>query len=213
VSAQIVSTFLHPPELPRLARQSVAGHPSWAYVAADDGKPVQATVSPVFAMWERQLAPRPPTKTDADGRFRLDSGVPGTMYGMSIIPVADKDLNIDSREVWLPADGRELDIGVVRLVKKISEDSPFDTSAGVGLSVHNRGGHAMVTSLMPDSPATKAGIKQGDLVLEIDGKPVGDLDGTAVKHMLSGDEGSRVVVRVQTGEEAPREVSFTRARY
>ena len=42
---------------------------------------------------------------------------------------------------------------------------------------------ALVSGVMEDSPAGKAGLKRGDLIIELDGKPVGD--STSLRNMVS----------------------------
>jgi len=44
---------------------------------------------------------------------------------------------------------------------------------GVGLAERNDGGQgAIITSVQPDSPAAKAGIRENDIVLSVDGEPI-----------------------------------------
>jgi S1-C subfamily serine protease len=43
----------------------------------------------------------------------------------------------------------------------------------VGLAERNDGGQgAIITSVQPDSPAAKAGIREDDIVLSVDGEPI-----------------------------------------
>jgi Do/DeqQ family serine protease len=63
----------------------------------------------------------------------------------------------------------------------------------------------LITDLYPGGPAERAGLKQGDLILSVDGQPVIDESGLnyRVATRRSGDE---VVLEVRHGREAPRAV-------
>ncbi len=95
------------------------------------------------------------------------------------------------------------------------------TFSGIGAEIEIRDNRLRIASPLEDSPAWKAGVLAGDIVLEIDGKPVSeifaDLKSDAEKSReaikrLTGDEGTvvRLRVRHESGEE--REIAITRAR-
>lgn len=67
---------------------------------------------------------------------------------------------------------------------------------GVGMEVGMKKGLITVVAPMKDSPAEKAGIKAGDIVVEIDGKKTEDMDiDTAISH-IRGDVGTQVQLAV-----------------
>ena len=88
--------------------------------------------------------------------------------------------------------GRQIGIGVTPLTKQLSEH--FGVESG-----------AMINSVRENSPAAKAGLKAGDIVVEVDGKPVkgeGDIS-RAVREKKQGEVtltvvrgGSRQTVKV-----------------
>ena len=81
----------------------------------------------------------------------------------------------------------------------------------VGLFVAKRLGFATVVSMLPGSPAEKAGIKLGDLLDLVDGTSTRELSVVQIMRMLAGPPGSTVtvaVVREARGE--PQKMTLTR---
>jgi len=70
---------------------------------------------------------------------------------------------------------------------------------GVGMWVAGRGGKTVVIMPFTGSPAYKAGIRPGDVILEVDGKSTEGLNTNQVADMLKGPKGT--VVRVTIGRE------------
>jgi carboxyl-terminal processing protease len=83
---------------------------------------------------------------------------------------------------------------------------------GLGIEVTMENGFVKVVSPIDDTPAQRAGMKAGDLVVRLDEKPVKGMTlGEAVK-IMRGTPGSDIVLTViREGEEAPLKVSITRA--
>ena len=82
----------------------------------------------------------------------------------------------------------------------------------VGLFVAKRLGFATVVSMLPGSPAEKAGIKLGDLLDLVDGTSTRELSVVQIMRALAGPPGSTVtlaVVREARGE--PQKMTLTRA--
>jgi carboxyl-terminal processing protease len=80
---------------------------------------------------------------------------------------------------------------------------PEPGPASVGVFLSKRYGYAPVVSVLPGSPADKAGIKPGDLIDRINETATRELSVTQLERMLAGDSGSQVtlwVVRESRGE-------------
>ncbi len=89
---------------------------------------------------------------------------------------------------------------------------------GVGMkivSVPLRGGQwtTTVTEPMPGSPAFRAGIRPGDVLVKVDGKPTLDLDGEMVAKRLKGPKGTIVQVTVsREGYDSALDFTLTRGQ-
>jgi carboxyl-terminal processing protease len=82
---------------------------------------------------------------------------------------------------------------------------------GVGMTVQQRENQTVVLSPFVGSPAYKAGIRPGDIILKVDGKSCDGLTTTEVADMLKGAKGT--VVHISLGREGwdkPIEVTVTR---
>lgn len=81
---------------------------------------------------------------------------------------------------------------------------------GIGAYVAVEAGRVVI-SPMPDSPAERAGLQDGDVVLEADGQPLGDEGLEAVVAMVRGEAGTSLILLVErAGELEPIEVRVVR---
>lgn len=81
--------------------------------------------------------------------------------------------------------------------------------SGIGISVENYNGQCRVVSPIPGTPADKAGIQSGDIVLRVDSTDVTKLTLDESVSLMRGPEGTSVTVIVQRGA---AELSFTMIR-
>src|SRR5580700_5570802 len=82
---------------------------------------------------------------------------------------------------------------------------------GVGMTVQQRENQTVVLAPFVGSPAYKAGIRPGDVVLKVDGKSCDGLTTTEVADMLKGAKGTVVHISLgREGWEKPIEVTVTR---
>ncbi|URE09438.1 TSPc, partial [Musa troglodytarum] len=79
---------------------------------------------------------------------------------------------------------------------------------GVGLfiNVEPKSGNLVVLSCIEGSPADRAGIHEGDELIEIDGENLAGLDSEAAARKLRGRVGTTVRVKLHSGVQLPREV-------
>jgi carboxyl-terminal processing protease len=83
---------------------------------------------------------------------------------------------------------------------------------GLGIEVTMENGFVKVVSPIDDTPAERAGMKAGDLVVRLDEKPVKGMTLADAVKIMRGEPGSIIVLTViREGEEAPIKVSITRA--
>jgi carboxyl-terminal processing protease len=82
---------------------------------------------------------------------------------------------------------------------------------GVGMTVQQRENQTVVLAPFVGSPAYKAGIRPGDIILKVDGKSCDGLTTTEVADMLKGAKGTIVHITLgREGWEKPIEVTVTR---
>jgi carboxyl-terminal processing protease len=82
---------------------------------------------------------------------------------------------------------------------------------GVGMEVTVENGVLTVITPIEDTPAAKAGIKPGDEIIAIDGKPTQGMIADEAVKILRGPKGSPVKVTLKSKDsEAPREITMIR---
>ena len=84
--------------------------------------------------------------------------------------------------------------------------------AGLGIQIDVREGWITVVAPLPESPAERAGIQTGDLIVEVDGKSTHDWKSEAAVKALRGEAGSKVTILVRRpGLADPMPYELTRA--
>lgn len=92
---------------------------------------------------------------------------------------------------------------------KISTSGKF---GGLGVQVQKKPGYLKVISPIDDTPASKAGIRPGDMIVRIDGKPVKGMTMTQAVHRMRGKPDTRVkLVIVRENASKPIEAELKRA--
>jgi Do/DeqQ family serine protease len=101
------------------------------------------------------------------------------------------------------------------------QDVTVEIAEGLGLK---RPGGALVANISPDSPAARAGLKTGDLIVAIDGQSVDDpnafdyrfatkpLGGTAQLGLLRNGQDMQVTVALEPAPDVPRDELVIRSR-
>jgi carboxyl-terminal processing protease len=78
---------------------------------------------------------------------------------------------------------------------------------GVGMQIQPQGDKIVVLAPFEGTPSYKAGIRPGDVILEVDGKTTEHLDSAAVASMLKGPRGTAVTVTMGR-EGSPKPLVF-----
>lgn len=78
---------------------------------------------------------------------------------------------------------------------------------GIGVELLQQDNTLKVVSPIDDTPAARAGLRAGDLIVAIDGKPISAIE---AMEPLRGPAGSKVVLTIERGEERPFDVTVTR---
>ena len=82
---------------------------------------------------------------------------------------------------------------------------------GLGMEVTTENNVVKVVSPIDGTPAAKAGILAGDIILQIDGKPIKDIPLDKVVAQLRGPVGSKVTINIQR-KETPKPIVVTLTR-
>ena len=141
------------------------------------------------------------TFTEIFGRIKRDY----------VEPVSDKKLLEDAVRGMLSG----LDPHSAYLVAEEYQELKEGTTGqfgGLGIEVTMENGFIKVVSPIDDTPAQKAGLKTGDLIIKLDDKPVKGMSLTDAVKMMRGEPGSTIVLTlVREGEEAPLKLTLARA--
>jgi len=92
------------------------------------------------------------------------------------------------------------------------DDFNFQTTGeygGIGSLIRKSGEHTIIAEPYEDFPAAKAGLRAGDIFLEIDGKKADNLAITAISDMLKGKPETKIKVKI---ERAGNIIPFTLER-
>ncbi len=83
---------------------------------------------------------------------------------------------------------------------------------GLGIEVTMENGFIKVVSPIDDTPAQKAGVRSGDLIIRLDEKPVKGISLNDAVKTMRGEPGSKIELTVvREGAEAPLKFTLTRA--
>lgn len=83
---------------------------------------------------------------------------------------------------------------------------------GLGIEVGTEDGFIKVIAPIDDTPAQKAGVQAGDLIIRLDDKPVKGLGLSEAVKLMRGKPGSKIKLSIsRTGEDKPLSIEITRA--
>ncbi|MCA9488856.1 MAG: S41 family peptidase [Myxococcales bacterium] len=90
-------------------------------------------------------------------------------------------------------------------------DETAGTKTGFGIEVARTDEGVAVVAVLPDSPAARSGLSEGDRILSIDGQPLAGLDLEQIDARFDGDRGERAVLEVlREGWDHPQELQTER---
>ena len=88
---------------------------------------------------------------------------------------------------------------------RLLEDAESGAYAGIGVAVLRAHGGLLVTASIPHLPASRAGLRAGDLITTIDGRSLVSLSYRSALDLMAGDEGTPVSLRVRPSDGGPPE--------
>lgn len=142
-------------KLTRLIAETAPDHTAKLTIFRDDGER-EITVT----LGKRELP------QFQGGNFTFENMVPlPALRGMQTVPMPPPG-NGDSNNnfIWRSGANRQIGVGVTSLTKQLGDF--FGIAGGKGLLINN---------VRENTPAAKAGLKAGDVIVEIDGKPAGTM--------------------------------------
>ncbi len=143
--------------------------------------------------------------------LRVFTEVFGRIKRDYVEPVSDKKLLEDAIRGMLSGldpHSSYLDIDQYKELK----EGTTGRFGGLGIEVTMEDGFVKVVSPIDDTPAERAGIKAGDLVVRLDEKPVKGMTLAEAVKIMRGEPGSDIILTVvREGEEAPLKITITRA--
>jgi carboxyl-terminal processing protease len=143
--------------------------------------------------------------------LRLFSEVLGIIKQHYVEPVSDADLLKNAIRGMLTG----LDPHSAYLEKDEFQELKEGTSGefgGLGIEVGMEDGFVKVVSPIDDTPAQKAGVRAGDLIIRLDDTAVKGLSLNEAVKMMRGPPGTDIVLTiVREGEQKPLQLKLTRA--
>lgn len=96
---------------------------------------------------------------------------------------------------------------------EFKEKSANPGTGETGLNLSKRSGYVVVVSVLPDSPAEKAGLRTGDFLESIAGFTTREMSVGQAKNLLNGQPGTAVKVgAIRRGRAQPEDVDLVRAK-
>lgn len=127
---------------------------------------------------------------EVDRRKLIDNAIRGMLTGL------------DPYSSWIPP--QEL----TRFEQYLDQEF-----VGIGLQMLPNAARAEVQNVLPQSPAARAGVRSGDVLIEVDSKPVNGLTPPEINRLMTGPEGRPVSITIRRpGEESPLRFEITRER-
>ncbi|WP_018949795.1 S41 family peptidase [Thioalkalivibrio sp. ALMg11] len=127
-----------------------------------------------------------------------------------VTEVEDKDLLDNAIQGMLSG----LDPHSAYLDEQDFEDMQVGTSGefgGLGIEVGMEDGFVKVIAPIDDTPASRAGVEAGDLIIRLDGESVKGMSLSDAVAKMRGEKGSDITLTIlRDGEDRPKEITITR---
>jgi Carboxypeptidase regulatory-like domain/PDZ domain len=167
-------------------------------VEYDSGEPLGGMVVQVAA-----AAVALEATTDAQGAFQL-ANVPALPGLIASVRSRSEQTHLFQTFTIPPAKDGHADVGTIKLIK-LDPKNPH--KGRLGIDFNERDGKLVINSVVPGTPAARAGIRLGDVLISVDGKT----DHAAVPAALRpSDPGQEIKIVVQTPGQEPRAVTLKR---
>jgi len=153
-------------------------------------------------------APQPAAQSDSD--LALYRSVLERVHNSYVDPVSDSKLIDNSLKGMLTGLDPHSDYMSEAEYQEMLDDSAGEF-AGIGAELTRDDSHPMVISPIDDTPAARAGIRAGDVILRINGELTDGMSLKDVVTILRGPADSKVRLTIGRKNEPPFDVTLTRA--
>lgn len=155
-------------------------------------------------------APKPPKQSVSLEDIRTFTAVFNLVKQAYVEPVDDKTLMQDAIRGLLSGLDPHSEYLDQRAMDQLSEDTSGSYD-GLGLEVLTVDGTLRVVAPIDDTPAARAGVKPGDIIVRIDGKAITSENATQSVEMLRGKNGSKVTLSIlHEGASVPEDYVLSR---
>lgn len=113
--------------------------------------------------------------------------------------IDDLDERLTNQAIEGMVDNEE-DTHTLYFSKQESEDFKQSINrnyCGIGVEYIDMNGTDIITKVIDDTPAEKAGLQAGDIMVEADGKQLADLSTDEIKELIQGKEGTSVTLKIK----------------
>ena len=153
----------------------------------------------------------------ADAEFNLNTfeEVMDLISGNSLVEKSDEAIIKAGMEGMLSAlDDKYAEYYTAEEYSQIME-AYSGTTSGIGVVVTlNEEEQVLVIRILEDTPAYRAGIMEGDIIVEVDGTEIKEMDLEKVVAMIKGKEGTSVNLKIsRPSENKTLEIEVTRGRF
>ncbi|MDV2991410.1 MAG: Carboxy-terminal processing protease CtpB [Chroococcidiopsis sp. SAG 2025] len=93
-----------------------------------------------------------------------------------------------------------------------SQTSGEVTGVGIRMELNKQNKRLTVVETIQNSPAVKAGVKAGDKIVAIDGKPTQQMDVQAASSLIRGKAGTPVTLKIERQGKSAFDLKLTRAK-
>ena len=193
--------MLHSPRLTSLALAVALVSGASLAIAAEPAKPAAAAVAPTTVTAKAPL-PLDELRTFAEVLDRVKAAYVEPVDDKTLLENAIKGMlsNLDPHSAYLgPEDFQEL------------QESTSGEFGGLGIEVGMEDGFGKVVSPIDDTPASRAGIEAGDLIVKINGAPTRGQTMTEAVDKMRGKIGEKITLTLVRDGGTPFDVTLARA--
>ena len=167
--------------------------------------------APIALLADDAKTPAPPPKPSVSlDDIRTFTAVFNLVKQAYVEPVDDKTLMQDAIRGLLSGLDPHSEYLDQRAMDQLSEDTSGSYD-GLGLEVLTVDGTLRVVAPIDDTPAAKAGIKPGDIIVRIDGKAITTENASQSVELLRGKNGSKVTLSIlHEGASVPEDYVLAR---